>query len=222
MLHYVILINAIWQLLGPPTSLKSLQPVATYETIVADPRFAGTWQQGSESLLIERVPDSKILKTDKGDSTGSILGDSKEEKFFNERAYIVSAQQQGIDYIMLGSMSRIGGRLFVDITALGVKGGQGSTKGSGFEFNDDYCHLFNIAAVEFSGDDSMTIRYLDGAFIKDQVLKGYMHLKYEQDKDFGSFVLTASSFEWRQFLEKYGRDKRLYSKEGSLFLTRKK
>jgi hypothetical protein len=55
----------------------------------------------------------------------------------------------------------------------------------------------------------------------EQIKSGNMHIKHEQDNLFGSFVITASSYELQQFVIKYSDDERIYSKANSVTLTKK-
>lgn len=222
MLKLFALITGILQLLAPSSGVNSLQPVATYKTIVTDLRLGGEWTDGREQVKFELLPDSKILKEDNNKGRKVPLGDDEEEIAFYSKAYAITIKQKGIEYIMVGSLSRINDQLFMDILSLGIKNDKDvhGNSGSGFEFTPDYLATCNIAKIEFTGNSQVSIRYLNGAFIKEQVEKGNMRLKHEKDELFGSFLLTASSFELRQFLEKYGHDERLYDKETTI-LTRK-
>lgn len=221
MLKIIVLITGIMQMLGPAAGVNSLQPVATYQTIVTDQRLTGEWTDGQHPVRIELLPDSKILKEEGSDEKKLPLGETKEEIAFYSKTYVITIKQQGIDYILLGSFSRINDQLFMDIRSLGIKSDKEPGKDSGFEFAPDYLSVFNIARVGFTGKDKIDFTFLNGNFIKEQISKGNMRLKHEQDDLFGSFILTASSFEWRQFLEKYGHDERLFYQKGTTILTRK-
>lgn len=223
MLKLFALITGIIQMLGASPGVNSLQPVATYKTIVTDARLTGEWTNGKDLLKIELLPDSKILREDNSNSKERKvpLGENKQEIAYYSKAYSITIKQNGIDYILVGSLSRINGQLFMDIMSLGVKDDKSSNgDGSGFEFTPHYLATFNIAKIEVTDKNKISLKYLNGAFLKEQISQGNMRLKYEKDELFDSFLLTASSFELRQFLEKYGHDERLYYKETTI-LTRK-
>ncbi|WP_315818700.1 hypothetical protein [Paraflavitalea speifideaquila] len=200
------------------SGINSLQPVTTYETIVADQRITGTWTAGEEEVVIERLPNSKILKEDGSNERKLPLGENDKEVSFYSKTYAVTIKQHNIAYIMLGMLTRINGQLYMDILPLGAKDGAND---SGFEFSNYYLPVFNIARIDFTKDGKLSINYLNGSFIKEQVINGRIRLKHEKDRGFDTFLLTASSFELRQFLEKYGPDERLYSEAGTTVLTRK-
>lgn len=222
MLKLFALITGIMQMLGTSPGVNSLHPVATYKTIVTDARLTGEWTDGKDLVKIELVPDSKILREDNSNSKERKipLGENKEEIAFYSKAYSITIKQNGVEYILIGSLSRINNQLFMDIMSLGVKGDRSQEKGSGFEFTPNYLATFNIAAITFTDKNTLSIKLLNGMFLKEQISQGNMRLKYEKDQLFDSFLLTASSFELRQFLEKYGHDERLYYKETTI-LTRK-
>lgn len=220
MLKLFALITGIIQIFGASPGVNSLQPVATYKTIVTDARLKGEWTDGKNLLKIELLPDSKILREDSSNERKVPLGENKEEVAYHSKAYSITIRENGIDYILVGSLSRINDQLFMDIMSLGINDNKSHEDGSGFEFTPHYLPTYNIAAITFTDKNTMSIKLLNGAFLKEQISQGNMRLKYEKDRLFDSFLLTASSFELRQFLEKYGHDERLYYKETTI-LTRK-
>lgn len=222
MLKIFLLVSGFLQILDRSTGVNSLQPVATYKTIVTEPRLAGEWTEGEQTVRFELVPDSKLLREEDGKERKLPLGESNEEVAFYSKAYLITLQQKGFSYLMLGSLSRIDGQLYMDITSLGIRRDKYPEQSSGFEFGNDYLPVYTIAKVGWAGNDQMTLQFLNGHFIKEQLDKGNMRLKHEQDNLFGSFLLTPSSFEWRQFLEKYGHDERLFNPKEVTILTRKR
>ena len=60
-----------------------------------------------------------------------------------------------------------------------------------------------------------------GDYIKEIVQTGKARISHEYDPLFGTFVISASSQQLEQFLEKYGDDERLYSEENTITLFRK-
>jgi hypothetical protein len=225
MLKIFVLITGIVLMLVQSSCVNSLQPVATSKTIITDKRVVGEWSDGKNVLRIQDLATSDILdgnENEKGKEKKVFLGENKEDSMFYTKAYAITIQQKGIDYIMVGSLSRIDDQLFIDIMSLGAKDPERpNQKGSGFEFSFDYLPTFSIAKIEFVNDNKITIKYLNGEYIKEQINKGNLRLKHEKDNLFGSFLITASSFELRQFLEKYGHDERLYYSEDTTVLNRK-
>ena len=78
-----------------------------------------------------------------------------------------------------------------------------------------------IARVEFSNTNTMKLDFIDGGYLYDQIKAGRMKIKNETDELYGTFLITASTRELQQFLEKYGNDSRFFSKENSVTLIRK-
>jgi hypothetical protein len=79
---------------------------------------------------------------------------------------------------------------------------------------------FSLAKISFV-NNNMMISFLNGDYIKELISSGRVRIKHEKEDLFGSCVITASSDELKQFLEKYGNDDRLYSKNNLITLTRK-
>jgi hypothetical protein len=221
----VVLIMATVLMVAHSSCLSSLQPVATAKTITTDNRLPGEWTDGKESFRIQKMTESDILKDDKDPdkrlSIGNGNGGDDSVSFSNSYA-ITAKRKDGVEYIMTGILSRVNDQYFVDLMPLGMKHPKSGDNASSFEFNYNYLPTFSIAQLSFVNKDKIVLKYLNGDFIKEQLNKGNLRLKYEKDDLFGSFLITASSYELQQFLEKYGHDERLYySDDKSSVLTRK-
>jgi hypothetical protein len=202
--------------------LTSLQPVATSKTIAKDSRLKGSWTDGTSTYRIESLPESHLLTDSKDPNKQLSIGRSSgngEDSIFFANSYAITVVKNGVEYIMSGTLSRIDDQLFIDFMSLGLR--HGTEDGSGFEFNTDYLPTFSIAQLSFEGKDKIVLKFLNGDFIKEQIVKGNLRLKHERDDLFNLFLITASSYDLQQFLEKYGHDDRMYVQDGSNTLTRK-
>jgi len=220
-----VLIIATVLMMAHSSCLSSLQPVATAKTITTDNRLPGEWTDGKESFRIQKLTESDILKDDKYSDKQLSIGKSNggDDSVFFSNSYVITAKRKdGVEYIMTGTLSRVNDQYFVDCMSLGMKHPKLGDNGSGFEFNFDYLSTFRVAQLSFVNKDKIVLKFLNGDFIKEQLNKGNLRLKYEKDDLFGSFLITASSYELQQFLEKYGHDERLYyNDDKSSELTRK-
>jgi hypothetical protein len=220
-----VLMAAMVMMVAYTSCLTSLQPVATSKTIVKDNRLKGEWTDGKVTFRIENLPESSILKDDRDANKMLSIGKGSgngEDSIFFANSYSVTTVKNGVEYIMTGTLSRVDDQLFIDFMSIGLKNPQvGADNGSGFEFNTDYLATFSIAQLTFEGKDKIVLKFLNGDFIKEQISNGNLRLKHEKDNLFNSFVITASSYDLQQFLEKYGHDDRMYINDGSNTLTRK-
>jgi hypothetical protein len=80
---------------------------------------------------------------------------------------------------------------------------------------------YTIAHVQFSNTNIMKLDFIDGGYLYDQIRAGHMKIKNETDELYDTFLITASTRELQQFLEKYGNDSRFFNKENSVTLNRK-
>lgn len=217
-----VLIAVVVLMLAQSACVTSLQPLATYKTIIMDKRLSGEWMDGENVLSIQPLTESDLLKEDDGSERKISPGETKEEIAFYSKSYVITGKGKGIDYILVGSLSRINDQLFIDIMSLGGKDPQKPKEiNTGYGMTANYLPTFSIAKIEFIDNNKLSIKYLNGDFIKEQVSKGNLRLKHEKDNVFGTFLITASSFELKQFLEKYGHDERLYYSKDNTTLTRK-
>jgi hypothetical protein len=80
---------------------------------------------------------------------------------------------------------------------------------------------YTIARVQFTNNNIMKLDFIDGGYLYDQIKAGRMKIKHETDELYDTFLITASTIELQQFLEKYGDDSRFFNKENSVTLSRK-
>jgi len=222
MLKVLLLFNGLLQLLSQSQGVNSLQQVATAKTIITDKRIVGEWTDGFNKITVETLPESRILRPTDNKGTKPSLGESKEEIALNAKRYAIIIEQNGLEYVMLGSLTKINDQFFLDVLSFGINDPQHTNRdGTGQEFNPEYLTTTNIARLSFGANGSLSLQFLRGDFIKEQVLQGRMRLKHEYEPLYNNFVITASSFELRQFLEKYGHDERLFE-PAAILLTKKR
>ena len=80
---------------------------------------------------------------------------------------------------------------------------------------------YTIARIRFSNSNTIKLDFIDGDFLYKQINAGRMKLKHETDDLYDTFLITASTNELQQFIVKYGKDDRFFSKENSVTLIRK-
>ncbi len=190
-----VLVMAAIMMVADSSCLTTLQPVATVKTITKDDRLPGEWFDGKETYLIERLPDSKILRDDKDpDKKLSIGNNGDGDSVFFANSYAITTVKNGVEYIMTGTLSRINDQYFIDFMSLGMKDAKrGTDKGVVSSSILIICLPFSVAQLVFEGKDKIQLKFLNGDFIKEQIEKGNLRLKYEKDNLFGSFLVTASS-----------------------------
>lgn len=208
-----------------PSCLTSIQPLVTAEKIISEDRVVGTWLLDDDTIRIERFNESVIFKEliKIGASVKDLKLDQpkiiRDDSILYAHGYTVSFQKDGIDYFMFGAVTSIGNQLYIDLLPI-VAGNTKNEVETGYEYTNDYLPAFTMAKLEIS-KNGLNLHFLNGDFIKEQIRNGNVRIKHEKDELFETFVVTASSGELRQFIEKYGHDQRLFSKENSVTLTRK-
>ena len=83
------------------------------------------------------------------------------------------------------------------------------------------CQAYTIARVRFNNSNTLKLDFIDGGFLYDQIKAGRMKIKHESDDLYDTFLITASTNELQQFIQKYGNDDRFFNKENSVTLIRK-
>lgn len=205
--------------------VTSLHPLVTYDKSVADERIEGKWQGKEQDFKVQAIFKSDLYKKYKAAIDKDLKEkDTKEQTVSDSvlyaNTYVVEYERDGVRYDLLANMTRINGQLYMNFTpiisnlitdpATDVSMDPGSSINS-----------YIIARISFINASEIKFEFLDGGFIYDQVKAGRVKINHESDDLYDTFLITASSQELRQFIEKYGNDSRLYSPENSVTLTRK-
>jgi hypothetical protein len=208
--------------------VTSLQPITTYDRAITDNRVVGNWAHENDGFKIEPFFQSELEKQMKKLNPGqrallpSLTGNSKTDSIFHSKMYIVSFERNKATYYMAAALMKIGNNLFMDLFPLLMN----DTKvkedlANPYSLNYDYQAGFTMAKVELNNNQQLTLKFIDGSFVKTQVLAGKMRLRHEKDALFDTFIITASTNELRSFIEKYADDARVFSKDATIVLTRK-
>jgi hypothetical protein len=121
---------------------------------------------------------------------------------------------------LFGSMIKLNGRLFMNFTPVDMISTDSTSTITEINF-DNRLNSYTIARVQFGTVNTMKLDFIDGGYLHDQIKAGRMKIKNETDELYGTFLITASTRELQQFLEKYGNDSRFFNKENSVTLNRK-
>jgi hypothetical protein len=208
--------------------VTSLQPLVTYDKIMTDKRVAGQWldkKNDGPLVTVEPLPESKLVQDiSKGmlqsRKVFAFTGDPVKDSILFSRGYVISYEEDGVFYSYIGALMKSGDNLFIDIYPLVMHDPKvREDAATPFDFNYDYLPGFTMAKVVFNANE-MTLVFVDGDFIREQLEAGNMKLKHESDGTFGSFMITASSKELQLFVEKYANDERIFNKNNSITLMR--
>jgi hypothetical protein len=207
--------------------VTSLQPLVTYKTAIADYRIEGTWRQDEQKYIVQKAFNSDFYKKNKKDfeksrkeNNGQLSEKDKRDSILFSKSYIIMYTKNGIQYLLFGSMIKLNSGLFMNFTPVDVTITDSTTKEP--ETNlANRLNSYTIARVQFTNNTIMKLDFIDGGYLYDQIKAGHMKIKNETDELYNTFLITASTRELQQFLEKYGNDSRFFNKENSVTLNRK-
>jgi hypothetical protein len=195
--------------------LTSLHTLTTPHNVLVDDRLTGNWLHQQQAVQIQKVQESRYnsLFAEARESQNPF---SEQDSLFIIKHYVITARQDGIEYIWIASLTRIRDQTFASLMpdACFVKGqdiAEEAGKGDSYSF----------AEVRWTGANSVELHFINGDFVRKTILDGKAHIKYEYDPLFGTFVITSSQNQLELFLRKYGKDERLY-KGGNLILLHRK
>ena len=232
-----LFIVLIFCLVVMQSCVTSLQSLASYATATLDDRLVGTWNSDGQNYEVQKFFDSDLFKyikkeMDKNkaiadkvfkDTVGKTLSNKEMEDFapiLYFKSYIIKYTKDKIQYTMLGSMIKLNGQFFINFSAIDLKNDKNDKEA--FETTStDRLATHTIARVQFTNSNTVKLDFIDGGFLYDQVKAGRMKIKNERDDLYDTFLITASTDELQQFIQKYGKDDRFFNKENSVTLIRK-
>jgi len=209
--------------------VTSLQPLATYNTAIVDDRLVGTWNSDGQDYEVQKFFDSDLFKyikkeMDKYKGNADKELSKKEMEDFAPilyfKSYVIKYTKDKIEYLMFGSMVKLNGQFFINFTPVDIN--TDKNNGQAFEIIlTDRLATHTIARVQFTNSNTVKLDFIDGGFLYDQVKAGRIKIKNERDDLYDTFLITASTDELQQFIQKYGNDDRFFNKENSVTLIRK-
>lgn len=224
-----LFIVLIFSLVVMQSCVTSLQPLATYNTAIVDDRLAGTWNSDGQDYEVQKFFDSDLYKYIKKEmdkykgNADKKLSEKEMEDFapmLYFKSYVIKYTKDKLEYVMFGSMVKLNGQFFINFAPIDIN--TDKNKEQAFEITStDRLATHTIARVQFTNSNTIKLDFIDGGFLYDQVKAGRLKIKNERDDLYDTFLITASTSELQQFLQKYGNDDRLYNKENSVTLTRK-
>jgi hypothetical protein len=207
--------------------VTSLQPLVTSNSAIADNRLEGAWEQEGQEYIVQKVFNSDFYKKNKKDleksrekNNGLLSEKDKNDSVLFSKSYLIKYSKAGIQYLLFGNMIKLNGHLFMNFSPVGMT----STDSTNQETEIDLPNRLNsytIARVQFTNTSEMKLDFIDGDFLYKQIKAGRMKMKHETDELYDTFLITASTRELQQFLEKYGNDSRFFAKGNSVILSRK-
>lgn len=207
--------------------VTSLQPLVTYKSVIADNRIEGTWRQDGQEYRVQNFFSSDFYKKNKKDleksrkeNKGQLSEKDKKDSVLFSKSYIIKYSKDGIQYLMFGSMIKLNGRLFMNFTPVDVTVIDSTIKEPETDLSNRL-NTYTIARVQITNTNLIKLDFIDGGFLYDQIKAGHIKIKNETDELYDSFLITASTDDLQQFLEKYGDDSRFFNKENSVTLIRK-
>jgi hypothetical protein len=201
--------------------ITSLQPLVTKNTVVTDSRLTGTWNSDGQEYAIQKVVESDIYKKYKEGSMSFSSPPFKRDSILYSKSYVIHYMKNKIKYDLYGSMIKLNGEYFMNFTYADLNEVDSSSISERAICPTCFVQSYTIARIRFSNSNTITLDFIDGDFLYKQINAGRMKLKHETDELYDTFLITASTSELQQFIQKYGKDDRFFDKENSVTLIRK-
>ena len=190
--------------------------MVTHDTIITDNRVTGKWLDSeSNNILVQELMSSKF-KEAFSEPQKSTYGDfTSKDSLFYTKLYVISYRENNLDYTWIGGLVTIKGQYYLNLKP------EECLNGNGKEVYNLGETTSSIAKLTWKNESTLALNFINGKNIKEIILTDKVHIKYEYDSLFETFVITASSRELEQFLEKYGNNDNLFKGGNTIILTRK-
>ena len=206
------------------TSLHPLFSSSNIETdVITDDRIIGSWKNDDQEYMVQPFLKSDFFGSfPKGqkDNNGKPTENEKRDSLLFSRSYMINYIKNGIKYELFGNMTPLNGQVFMNFMGINVQSADTNSKNDEIKL-PNRIESFTIARVKVINTNTIRLDFINGDFLYKQINAGRMKIKHESDELYETFLITASTNELRQFIEKYANDDRFFNKENSVILTRK-
>lgn len=204
-----------------PGCITSLHPLVTYTTAISEDRIVGSWKSDDQDYVVQKFPNSDFYKNNKkqlaGDEKDQSAEKAQRDSILLSKYYVISYTRDNLKYELGGAMTKINGQLFINFTGIDLHSPDGDSEPN----LPNRLESNTIARLKFTSTNSIRLDFINGEYVYDQIKAGRMKIRNERDDLYETFLITASTNELQQFIEKYGNDDRFFNKENSVTLIRK-
>jgi hypothetical protein len=191
------------------------------EALPLKQELIGRWQWDSLTITIEPFLTSRLrMKENNVDETMSAKASKTKEQrldsIYFTRQYIASFKRKEVTYVFECLLTEIGGQCYMEFLPYNMSLPE-------YDVEPDYYyyrHSFTLARLVLEKGRAQ-LHFMDGDYIKQQILSGHMRIKHEHEPMFNIFVISAPTQELRSFIFKYGNDRRLYKSSNMISLIKK-
>lgn len=193
--------------------LTIIHPLVTSDNIIIDNRIDGTWvSNDSKVILIQKIMNSELKLTAEDLRRKDY---TFKDSLFYAKHYAISYQQKDLRYFWLAGLVKIKSQYYLNLHPVVCVNKKGNNE---YDLGDA---TSSIAKLEWKGDNTLSVHFLNGDRIREIILSGKARIKNEYEPLFGTFVITATAKELEAFLEKYGDYDNLFTGGETIDLVRK-
>ena len=211
----IYIVSGVSILLTLTSCLTVVQSLIRPDNIIMDNRIEGNWSgSDSKTILVQKFMNSKF----KNVFTDPEMKDwkyTREDSIFITKGYVISFREKDLNYTWLAGLVKIRDQYYLNLLPEECLNDKGEKE---YDLGEQ---TSSIAKLEWKSNNTLTVCFLNGDYIKEIILDGKARIRHEYDPLFGTFVITASSRELEQFLEKYGNNANLFKGVDPIILRRK-
>ncbi|WP_428235734.1 hypothetical protein [Gracilimonas sp.] len=193
--------------------LKSVHPLFTAEEAILLEGLDGTFENGDQRWTFASDNNPKMLaELIRKYPDEDISFDPGEEDSLKMNAYLILFEETDepniTPVLFLGKVGKLNGQYYLNLKLFDVDLGMSASPVITHRFN---INTFSRIDVQ---DSKLVMEHLESSWIKDQILNNRVRIKHEVVQadydDSTEILITASTPELQQFVEKYGEEEDAY------------
>lgn len=193
--------------------LKSVHPLFTAEEAILLEGLDGTFENGDQRWTFASDNNPKMLaQLIRKYPDEDISFDPGEEDSLKMNAYLILFEETDepniTPVLFLGKVGKLNGHYYLNLKLFDVDLGMSASPVITHRFN---INTFSRIDVQ---DSKLVMEHLESSWIKDQILNNRVRIKHEVVQadydDSTEILITASTPELQQFVEKYGDEEDAY------------
>ncbi|MCP9291202.1 hypothetical protein [Gracilimonas sediminicola] len=193
--------------------LKSVHPLFTAEEAILLEGLDGTFENGDQRWTFASDNNPKMLaELIRKYPDEDISFDPGEEDSLKMNAYLILFEETDepniTPVLFLGKVGKLNGQYYLNLKLFDVDLGMSASPVITHRFN---INTFSRIDVQ---DSKLVMEHLESSWIKDQILNNRVRIKHEVVQadydDSTEILITASTPELQQFVEKYGDEEDAY------------
>jgi hypothetical protein len=199
--------------------LTTLNPLVTATNISKNDVLIGKWKARDNAITIEPMATSHLMREYKWNGSKAAEPEKEISKMTTEEqrlirnSYILSYEKNSLTHYFVLKLTQINKEWYGDLCPVLVA--KDSTAVD-MPQHKEGSTVFRLLPKK----EGPVFQFIDGSHLQLLLKNGAVRIRHEEDELFGTQFISATSEELQKFMERYGKDQRLYDPASTITLNR--